>query len=107
MIIKLEDVYLKDSEEIYWTRIEFTSEDRKNVATVVAGASKEYITDHLNICKDKKITDSDLDKWRNDVVDKWKNIGDSIFQKNRLNDPYANNRDGLNNVLNFLEKINT
>ncbi len=82
-----------------WTRIYAESDDGKKKATILVGASRQYRLYYPGV---KTIEDFPFDKWIEDVVDKWKNLGDKIFEEMMHYDVYANNIDGEDNVRKFL-----
>jgi len=87
--------------DIYWTRIHFESEDKKNKSTLIVCASWEYI---LDINRINDVRDFHLNNWLKDVIKKWESLGGDIFNRPIYYDVYANTDEGRENGLEFLKK---
>lgn len=95
-------VYYVPDRDMYWMRICFQNiAQPMKKSTVLACASHEYLWDISNAFD---ISEVRLDQWSNNVLKKWKEVGESIFREVVHYDVYAISQDGVNNGLKYLKE---
>lgn len=83
--------------ELYWSKITFISTDEAKRSTVYASGSREYFAHDGD-----KAYKKNLSSWLNKVVDKWKSLGQRIFDQDVHYDVYSETPEGEANGLDFL-----
>ncbi len=94
------------SRDLYWGRIQFTSDDKSKTSNVLFCASTEYL---WNLFHDINFKQNQLNAWYEDtVVKKWESFGDQIFEDEVYFDSYSVTAEGKANGFEFLQtKIKT
>src|SRR5579871_6605771 len=94
-----EKIHKEFNRDTFWTRILFKSEEGKESVVLVC-ASHEYL---FNMTGKHDFADSDLQKWVEQVIQKWDGQSD-IFRKKVHYDVYALSEEGQLNGLRFLQE---
>lgn len=85
--------------QTYWGRIHFENDDGSQKTKVLFSASFEFIWDFSNALTIEGVK---LDEWNKELIQKWRETGDSIFAKPIHYDVYANTEEGMRKGLEFL-----
>jgi len=101
MIVTPGPLHEEFSRDNYWARIHFESNDKSKKTVVLICASSEYLWD---LFRAKKVSEVKLDEWHKQIIKKWENRGENIFNKPVQYDVYANTDEGKINGLDFLKK---
>lgn len=88
--------------DLYWTKIVVLSDDEKKRTQIFASATMEYLEDTFKLKGKEKLSEEHLNKWLNEVANKWKKLGEDIFSQDIHYDVYANTTEGEANGLDFL-----
>jgi len=99
--MKIETQKIKEDFErdLYWGRIYFSSEDGSKQSKVLLCASTEYLQ---QIFKKDVFDESDFAVLIKDVLNKWSQLNEDIFNQDIHYDIYATTKEGEANGLDFL-----
>ena len=88
------------SRDLYWGRIYFTSDDGLlKKSKVLFCGSFEYLQ---QLFKKHSLQKADLTPWLEEIIHKWKKLGDDIFNQDVHYDVYTTTKEGEANGLDFL-----
>lgn len=90
------------SRDLFWTRIVFRSDDEKEKTQILVCASQEYLEDLYKLSGGQGLNQEHFDKWLQSVVEKWKKLKNSLFEKDVHYDVYSNTEKGEANGIDFL-----
>lgn len=86
--------------QTYWGSIHFENDDGSQKTKVLFSASYEFIWDFSNALTVEGVK---LDEWNKELIQKWREMGDNIYEKLIHYDVYANTEEGMQNGLEFLK----
>lgn len=99
MKIEIQKIKEDFSRDLYWSRIYFFSDDDTQKSKVLVSASFEYFQQLL---KKTTFQEEDFNSWMQKVVDKWRTLGNEIFNQDIHYDVYATTPEGEVKELDFL-----
>ena len=85
--------------DLYWGRIYFTSDDGLKKSKVLFCGSIEYLQQLL---KKQTFQEADFSPWLEEIINKWRKLGDDIFNQDVHYDVYVSTKEGEANGLDFL-----
>ena len=100
MNITFGDIEHDFGRDLYYTKIDISSEDNTEGTTILAAASNEYIEDNFK-------TNNLKDTWGVAVANKWQSIGNELFRRKLHFDVYTNTGDEAaeSNGLDYLVRL--
>lgn len=95
-ISPLQDDFHRD---LYWMKIIFQSDDKKQLSAVLICVSYEFLWDQF---KTREFSKKQLQQWQHEIVQKWTAKGESVFDNKVYFEVFATNEDGRINGEYFL-----